>query len=123
MFAKNDQQNSTKPKFQCQICLHFGHTADRCWKRFNKNWKTPVHKALFALQVTDVDPNEWTPDSGASSHMTGNSYLFISLSKYKGADSVICNGEFLPISNISTVVLPTISGSLQLDNVLLVPTI
>lgn len=32
---------SNKPKLQCQICQRNGHTADRRYKRFNRNFQTP----------------------------------------------------------------------------------
>lgn len=120
MSIKSDSQGSTKPKLQCQIWLPFGHSAERCWKRFNKNWKIPyAHKDVFALQITDVDTNEWIPDSGASSPMSGNSSLF---TYCEGAHTVMVgNGICLPTSHIDTVVLPIVYGSWQLENTLLVP--
>ncbi|GMI95248.1 hypothetical protein HRI_003194100 [Hibiscus trionum] len=29
----------SRPRFQCQICGKLGHLADRCWHRFNKDFK------------------------------------------------------------------------------------
>lgn len=57
-FEKANPQLSTKSKFQCQIYLSFGHTTNKCWKRFNTKWKTPfVHQALSSLQISDIDVN------------------------------------------------------------------
>lgn len=91
---------TSKLIFQCQICHKFGHMANR--QRHNKGLKTPsIHKALSALQATDLDPEDWIPDSGKSSHTSHNASLFSTLTKYEGANSVmIGNGQFLPISHI-----------------------
>lgn len=73
--------------------------------------------------MSDIDPDDWIPGSGASSHMSGISYIFSSLTKYEDADSVmIGNGRFLPITHVCTV-LNTDFGTLILHNVLLVPSL
>lgn len=69
---------------------------------------------------TDID--EWIPDSDASSHISGNSFLFNCLTQYDGGDSVMVgNGQALPFTHTGNVVLDTISGPFQLNNVLFVP--
>lgn len=60
-----------------------GYTTNRCYKRYNKGFKTPsIHHALHALMVSEFDPKDWIPHSGASFHMLGNSTLFTSLHAY-----------------------------------------
>lgn len=74
----------SKFKSVCQICLKPGHSAHRCFKRFNREFKIPflqtkeknAQHALSALQASNVDISQWLPDSGASSHMTGDLNLF-----------------------------------------------
>lgn len=109
-----DQTNSRKPRFQCQICKKIGQTADRCWKRFDKEFNIPsssnqqqssqnvnqVQQALSALKLTGLDVIQWLPDSGASSHMTGNKSVFSTLTCYTGSDVVyVGNGKGLPITH------------------------
>lgn len=86
-----------------------GHATDQCFKCFNKNFKTPpIHQALSALKITEVGPEEWIPNSGASYHMTSNLFLFTSIHAYHGPDVVkVGNGTFLPITHIGTMSILT----------------
>lgn len=85
-----------------------------------------IHKALSALHIQEIDPDDWLPDSdsGASSHMSGNRKFFTSLTNYHGADTVMVgNGQVLPITAIGSVSLSTTCGTITLHNVLLVPSL
>lgn len=62
--------------------------------RFNK---------LSSLQLTDMDISQWLPDSGASSHMTGNASNFTTLNSYDGLDHVIW--EMIKLYQLNIVVL------------------
>lgn len=56
--------------------------------------------------------------------MSANSSLFSSLQISSGADTVMVgNGTFLSISHIGTVSLQTSSGTIELNNALLVPSL
>lgn len=118
--------------FVCQICHKLGHNAHRCFKQYNKEFRTPalqigpknVQQAISALQVNQVDISQWLCDSGASFHMTGNLTLFDTYDVYNGSDIVMVmvrNG--LPIEHIGQVTLFTAYGTLVLINVLHVPSL
>lgn len=65
-------------KFICQLCNKPGHSAHKCFKRFNVDFRpTPlksetktVQQAMSALQIDTVGISHWLLDSGVSSHMT-----------------------------------------------------
>lgn len=59
-----------------------------------------LQTALAAMQITDSNVQDWIPDSGATSHMAGDSGNFAELSSYSGSDSIVVgNGASLPITH------------------------
>ena len=58
------------PHTQCQVCGKYGHTALRCWKRFNKDYQGKEKTAASATHAYGVDTN-WYLDTGATDHVTG----------------------------------------------------
>lgn len=77
-------------KTVCQLCWKPGHSAHRCFKRFNKEFNPPsqqtsekkVKHALRALQPSDMDISQWLPDSGAWFHDWQHRYLWSVLYLY-----------------------------------------
>lgn len=71
-------------KLVCQIYHKPGHSARRCFKHFNKEFRThslqtdtkAVQQALSSLQVNTLDVSQWLPDSCTSSHMSPHIALF-----------------------------------------------
>lgn len=132
-FERTDEELKealTKFKHVCLICLKPGHSAHRCFKRFNRDFKTPSLRtedkngqhALSAFQASSVDISQWLPDSCASSHMTGDLTLFDSYCPYDKAEIVLIgNGKHLSIQHIESVILHTANGPIVLNNVLHVP--
>ncbi|KAK1652166.1 hypothetical protein QYE76_069971 [Lolium multiflorum] len=57
------------PRPQCQVCAKYGHTAIKCWKRFNKEY-TGEEKPAGSSSAYGVDTN-WYLDTGATDHVTG----------------------------------------------------
>ncbi|KAG7960165.1 hypothetical protein I3843_10G109400, partial [Carya illinoinensis] len=59
----------------CQICGKHGHIALKCWERFNHSLQPDdIPQALAAMTLNDPSNDaEWTVDTGAFAHMTGNS--------------------------------------------------
>lgn len=99
-FVRTDEELEeavTMFKHVCQIYLKPGHSAHRCFKRFNRDFKTRslhtedknAQHALSALQASSVDISYWLPDSGAPSHMTGDLTIFDSYSPYDKAEIVL----------------------------------
>ena len=123
---------SSDERPSCKICGRYGHSALRCWHRFNNTYQEedlPV--ALAAMRITDVSDNagaEWFADSGATSHITNSPHHLAYSQPYKGNDAVIIgDGNFLPITHvgsadIASADIASASGtSLPLRNVLLCP--
>lgn len=64
------------------------------------------------------------PDSGASSHITNSAHHLQQSQPYVGSDSVMVgDGAFLPITHVGSTNLPSSSGSLPLNEVLVCPSI
>ncbi|GAA0159965.1 hypothetical protein LIER_38955 [Lithospermum erythrorhizon] len=104
--APNAQLSPLKSSSKCQICGMFNHEALECTNWFNHAFTSPkLHKSLVAIHINDSHATEWFPDSGASSHMTGEiasaQYLLSSISPYAGSTKVMVgNGVLLPITHI-----------------------
>uniref|UniRef100_A0A803Q712 Retrotransposon Copia-like N-terminal domain-containing protein n=1 Tax=Cannabis sativa TaxID=3483 RepID=A0A803Q712_CANSA len=69
------QQSNLKPV--CQLCSRTGHTAARCYQRFNYDFPglgaTNISKQSVIIATTDsVADQAWYPDSGATAHCTAN---------------------------------------------------
>ena len=52
----------------CQICGRSGHTALKCYNRFDNNYQGTA----YTLVCVDESGREWYPDSGASVHVTSS---------------------------------------------------
>lgn len=116
--------SNTRPT--CQICGKFGHSAVKCYNRFDQAYENPdnLHNALTVMKLTDEDGNEWYPDSAASAHITNNGSQLHSSEPYLGNDQIIVgNGDYLPITHVGSVSLQTPKGTLPLDDVLVCPAI
>jgi hypothetical protein len=73
--------------------------------------------------VVTLQPSfEWYIDSGASSHMSGNSHSLQSITPYPYSSSItVGNGAHLPITQTASSYIPTCYNSLLLHNILLSP--
>src|SRR5436190_11404801 len=109
----------------CQICFRRGHRAPDCYNlphffNLTKKLQPQALSAQSSLQPA-YDPS-WYPDTGASTHMTGDATLLQKRSSYGGPDSVqLGNGERLPVSHIGNTALSLGSSSFHLNNVYVVP--
>jgi len=102
--------SGTRPT--CQICNKYGHSAYKCWKRFDHAFQSEdFSKAFAAMRVSDQKSNPWVTDSGATSHITNSTSQLQSAQPYSGEDSVIVgNSDFLPITHIGSAVLTSNQG-------------
>lgn len=68
-----------------------GHIAIKFWNQFNHSYQLEdIPQALDAMTLEDFSHNdEWTADTGASSHMTGDPGIQENLRRYFGNDIVI----------------------------------
>ncbi|XP_010507608.1 PREDICTED: uncharacterized protein LOC104784253 [Camelina sativa] len=121
----NGQFPDSGPRPTYQICNKYGHSAYRCYKRFDHSYQgEELPNALAAMHITGPPGHEWTVDSGATSHITNSTAQLQTVQPYSGEDSVIVgNGDFLPIAHIGSSVLPSTQGNIPLQDILVCPQI
>jgi hypothetical protein len=107
---------------QCQVCLKYGHTADRCWYRFVEDFvPEQCHTAAAATSSYTVDTN-WYADSGTTDHITSELDKLTIHDKYNGGEKVhTVSGAGMEISHIGKSFIHTPIRNLQLCNILHVP--
>lgn len=127
-FSGSGSNSGTRPT--CQICGRYGHSAAKCYNRFDQEYLSPenVHTTLTTMKLSDQthhSGHEWYPDSGASAQIINNSSQLHTSEPYLGNDQVIVgNGDFLPITHVGSVDLHTPQGTLlPLNDVLFCPEI
>jgi hypothetical protein len=86
--------NDSSDKPTCQLCAKKGHTADRCYKRFDSTYKPPPPRfqsrvrppspQALLVQPGSAPPESWYMDSGASAHVSPDLNCFTSYSPYSG---------------------------------------
>jgi len=113
------------PTKQCQICFHYNHTALECRNRFNHSFvANNIPQSFAAMNLEEVQPTVWYPDSGASAHMTHDPSTLTAPIPYSGSSQVMVgDGTLLSINSIGSSTLPTTSKPLLLKNVLYVPSL
>ncbi|CAN7077145.1 unnamed protein product [Brassica oleracea var. botrytis] len=66
---------------------------------------------MRTTEESDFEGNDWYPDTAATHHITNSTQHLQSSQPYSGTDAVIVgNGDFLPITHVGSIVLPTMSG-------------
>lgn len=107
---------------QCQVCRKFGHTALRCWKRFDKNYNGAGKTAAAVMkEAYNIDPT-WYADSAATDHITGELDKLTMKEAYNGQDQVhVANGVGMTIAHVGQSTVHTPSHSIFLNDVLHVP--
>jgi len=115
--------NKYAEKPTCQICGKVGHTAQRCWYRYDddEEYQQQGKTAGAASTSYGIDTN-WYIDSGSSDHITGDLEKLTVHNKYKGKDQVHgADGKDMSIRNIVHSVIHTPCKDLSLKNILHVP--
>nr|KYP31891.1 Putative transposon Ty5-1 protein YCL075W family [Cajanus cajan] len=113
----------------CQVCYKVEHTAVNCYYRFDKSYSNSnylagsdrqgTHNAFLASQ-SSLQDYDWYFDSGASNHVTHQTYKFEDLTEHHGKTTLIVgSGEKLKIVATGSSKL----NSLNLHDVLYVPNI
>ena len=125
---------------RCQICGQFGHRAQECHERFNRNFYGWQNSAInpqpnpqsspHAYNVSippalgSSDHTMWYPDSGATHHVTNEHSMLIDPAAYQGNEHLqIGNGTGLYIQSTGSTLIPSRSAPLKLQNILHVPAI
>lgn len=109
----------------CQICGRTGHTALKCYNRFDNNYQEQdVTQAFSLLRVSDESGRDWLPDSGATAHVTPSTSNLQSATTYNGNDTVLVgDGAYLPITHVGSTTISSASGKISLNDVLVCPNI
>jgi len=110
----------------CQICLKPGHTANKCYSRFDHAYQVeqPSPAAYFTGPNTVSDPN-WYHDTGSTNHLTPElSNLNLRAEEYTGSEQIkVGNGQGLDIHHTGLASLPSPNHTFTLQSLLHVPQI
>jgi histone deacetylase 1/2 len=113
--------NGGNAKPVCQACLKSGHTADRCWHRFEEDFVPEKRHAGAAVNSYTID-NNWYTDTGATDHITGELEKLAVREKYNGPDQIhTANGACMNIRHIGQSTIHTPDKILDPRNILHVP--
>ena len=123
---RNNQQgggsnNKKQDKPICQVCFKEGHTAARCWHRFDEDFVPEERHAAAATNSYNIDTN-WYTDSGSTDHITSELEKLSMREKYNNGDQIhTASGAGMAIKHVGQSTIVTPSRNLQLKNVLHVP--
>jgi hypothetical protein len=117
----SDSSDGGQSRPRCQVCLKVGHTATRCWYKFDEDYVTDDRLATMASASSIADSN-WYLDSGATDHITSELEKLTAHEAYNGHDQLrTVNGAGMDIIHVGKTILPTPTRPLHLHNVLHVP--
>jgi hypothetical protein len=116
------RNNTTTLSDPCQVCFKKGHTANKCWYRYDENFvPDPRHVAAAAMTSYTVDTN-WYTDTGATDHITGDLNKLALREKYNGDDQIhTANGAGMNINHTGKTIIHTQTRNLNLNHVLHAP--
>ncbi|KAF8052096.1 hypothetical protein N665_1611s0009 [Sinapis alba] len=98
------QPNASGERPVCQICGRTGHTALKCYNRFDNNYQGNA----YTLVRVDESGREWYPDSGASVHVTSSPQNLQTAHPYEGTDAVMVgDGAYLPVTHVGSTTITT----------------
>jgi hypothetical protein len=105
----------------CQVCNKVGHTADRCWYRYDENYVLDPRHAVVATNSYMVDTN-WYTDMGATDHITGElEKLSLQEMYHSGEQIQATNGVGMSISHVGETTFHTQDRDLKFKHILHVP--
>jgi hypothetical protein len=109
----------------CQTCEKIGHSARRCWKRFDRDFKLEEKSTNNASNTGDasydVDTN-WYTNTGATDHITSQLDKLTTKEKYTGKEKIqTASGSSMGIDYIGNSILHTPTHDLCLNKVLHIP--
>jgi histone deacetylase 1/2 len=127
--------NNYNNKVICQVCGSPGHTAIKCFRRFDENFQgyngnnsynnnsSSNSQAYYASSDQNYGDSAWYMDSGASNHVTSDMCNLSIQEDYKGSDRLsVGNGSQLDIKHTGSTTIHS-SRPLHLKNILHVPQI
>jgi hypothetical protein len=100
--------NSSSERPICQVCFKIGHTAERCWHRYDENYVPDSrHVAAVASNSYTVNTN-WYTDTGATNHITGELEKLSLREKYHGGEQIhTASGIGMDISHVGETTIHT----------------
>ncbi|KAL3819930.1 hypothetical protein ACJIZ3_005835 [Penstemon smallii] len=124
-------RNNDQPSIVCQVCDKVGHSARKCYHRFDPFYqvspKDTPKQAMVAMNNGNPTnwETEWHADTSATHHLTNDvSNLNQQSHEYNGLDTVqVGNGKGLHISKTGSSKFKTNSSTFVLNQVLVVPEI
>lgn len=106
----------------CQICGRVGHTALKCYNRFDNNYQS--QQVFSTMTTTDESGKEWYPDSGATVRVTTSTQSLQTAHPYEGQDAaMVGDGAYLPITHVGSSNITSTAGTIPLNEVLVCPDI
>jgi hypothetical protein len=109
--------NKKQDKLICQVCFKEGHTAARCWYRFDEDFVPEEKHAAAATGSYNIDTN-WYIDSGSTDHITNELEKLSMREKYNGGDQIhTASGAGMAIKHVGQSTIVTPSRNLQLKNI------
>lgn len=119
-FPVSNRLQTQRSAIPCQLCGRKNHEAPECWNRFDRSFLLPrrqppssAPRAYTAYGPGLLPSPPWTPDSGATDHITNDiSHLQFS-TEYTGPHQIqMGNGSSIPISSVGTSILGTPNRSM-----------
>jgi len=121
---QNQQPFSSNALPMCQVCGKSGHTALKCYRRFDHSFQGDETNSMAAYMVAPSSQPDlsWYPDTAATNHMTSDlRNLNLQYEEYTGQEQVkVGNGQVLNIAHIGASNLLQ-KHHLRLPNMLHVP--
>jgi hypothetical protein len=108
----------------CQICPKLGHTANRCYNRFDHSYQQAPTGPSAAFSKQQATPNSmWYHDTGSTHHIINDlSNLKMCAEEYTSTDQIqLGNGQGLPIQHTGLACLPSRLHNFSLQSLLHVP--
>jgi hypothetical protein len=104
----NNSSNSSSNRPTYQVCFKIGHTAERCWHRYDENYVPDSrHVAAAATNSYTVD-TIWYRDTGATDHITRELEKLSLREKYHGSEQIhMANGAGMDISHVGATAIHT----------------
>lgn len=100
--APANRNNASYPHVICQICQRASHDALQCLNWFDNSYQPDnIPPALASLHISNLQEEEWHPNTGATAQITDKPGNLNNLTPYHGSSNVtVGNGEQLQITHV-----------------------
>jgi hypothetical protein len=122
--SRQHSPNTSSNRPVCQVCSKPGHTALKCYHRFDHSYKVDsAPPSAFPTIPPGPSDLNWYPDTGSTNHLTNDlSNLTIRADAYHGPDQIrVGNGQGLEIRHTGLASLSTPTRFFKLPHLLHVP--